>query len=293
MPPPIPTRRSGVSWSPMSPSSALAASTGSSLRGDRATRERRIASMRESHEPSYMHSFALTERYAVLVAFPSSSTHSAWRLSGRPFIENYKWKPELGTKVLVFDRNDGGAPRHLRGGGRASPSTTSTPSSARAELTILTCPPTTTATIIDSFYLERLRTGNGRPPSPCFPVCCAIAQPRRRRASPRKRSARFPSSCRGSTTVSCNGRPYRYAYGVGGDRRRRARIREPRGQDRRRERARPSSGMSPAAPRRAGFRASPAAGRARGRRGAALGRPRRRTRGAPTCSSSMPRPWAS
>ena len=58
-------------------------------------------------EPSYMHSFALTERYAMLVAFPLVVNPLRLALAGRPFIENYRWKPELGTRVLVFDREDG------------------------------------------------------------------------------------------------------------------------------------------------------------------------------------------
>ena len=28
-------------------------------------------------------------------------------LSGKPFIENYAWRPELGTKLQVFDRETG------------------------------------------------------------------------------------------------------------------------------------------------------------------------------------------
>lgn len=58
-------------------------------------------------EPGYMHSFAITERYVVLVEFPLLV--APWRLllSGRPFIENYRWKPERGSRFLVIDRNDG------------------------------------------------------------------------------------------------------------------------------------------------------------------------------------------
>ena len=39
-------------------------------------------------------------------------------LRGRPFIENYEWKPELGTRIHVVDLRDGSAPRHVRGGSR-------------------------------------------------------------------------------------------------------------------------------------------------------------------------------
>ena len=43
-----------------------------------------------------MHSFAMTERHLVLVAFPLVVNPLQLALGGRPFIENYRWKPELG-----------------------------------------------------------------------------------------------------------------------------------------------------------------------------------------------------
>ena len=57
--------------------------------------QRRIGSHRIS-EPSYMHSFAMTERHLVLVGFPLVVNPLQLALGGRPFIENYRWKPELG-----------------------------------------------------------------------------------------------------------------------------------------------------------------------------------------------------
>ena len=36
----------------------------------------------------------------------SSSTRSASRSRGRPYIENYRWKPELGTRFTLIDRDD-------------------------------------------------------------------------------------------------------------------------------------------------------------------------------------------
>ena len=43
-----------------------------------------------------------------------SSTRSRSPLSGRPFIENFRWKPELGTRFTLFDRTTGEATRPLR-----------------------------------------------------------------------------------------------------------------------------------------------------------------------------------
>jgi beta,beta-carotene 9',10'-dioxygenase len=65
-----------------------------------------ITSIR-SKEPSYMHSFALTENYVILVEFPLVINPIDLLVSGKPFIENFKWKPERGTKFTVVSRSDG------------------------------------------------------------------------------------------------------------------------------------------------------------------------------------------
>ena len=56
-----------------------------------------------------MHSFGLTERWLVLAEFPLVVNPISIPLSGRPYIENYRWKPELGTRFTLIDRNTGKA----------------------------------------------------------------------------------------------------------------------------------------------------------------------------------------
>ena len=58
-------------------------------------------------EPAYMHSFGLTERWLVLAEFPYVVNPISIPLSGRPYIENYRWKPELGTRITLVDRRTG------------------------------------------------------------------------------------------------------------------------------------------------------------------------------------------
>ena len=60
-------------------------------------------------EPAYMHSFGLTERWLVLAEFPLVVNPISIPLSGRPYIENYRWKPELGTRITLIDRDTGEA----------------------------------------------------------------------------------------------------------------------------------------------------------------------------------------
>lgn len=176
---------------------------------DRAT-QRRIASMRVA-EPSYMHSFALTERYAVLVAFPLVVNPLSLALSGRPFIENYKWKPEQGTRVLVFDREDGA----LRGAYEAEARFAFHHVNAfehGGELTI-DMAAYDDATIVDSLYLERLRNA---PPPPA-------AQARLLRYRVDLEGGRVAEEELSDVPLELpridyrehNGRPYRYVYGTG------------------------------------------------------------------------------
>jgi beta,beta-carotene 9',10'-dioxygenase len=176
---------------------------------DRAT-QRRIAAMRVS-EPSYMHSFALTERYAVLVAFPLVVNPLRLASGARPFIENYRWKPEQGTRVLVFDRENG----ELRGRYEAEPCFSFHHVNAferNGEL-IVDMAAYEDATIVDSLYLERLRA---EPPPPS-----ALARLWRYRIDldrskvDEEQLSDAPLELPRIDYRERNGRPYRYVYGVG------------------------------------------------------------------------------
>ena len=56
-----------------------------------------------------MHSFGLSERWIVLAEFPYVVNPLRLAFSGRPYIENYRWKPELGTRFTLIDRETGEA----------------------------------------------------------------------------------------------------------------------------------------------------------------------------------------
>jgi beta,beta-carotene 9',10'-dioxygenase len=59
------------------------------------------------NEPSYMHSFALTQHYVIFTEFPFVVNPLSLMLKGKPFIQNFVWKPEKGTQFLVIDRQSG------------------------------------------------------------------------------------------------------------------------------------------------------------------------------------------
>jgi beta,beta-carotene 9',10'-dioxygenase len=69
----------------------------------------RIVGRRTTKAPAYVHSFGLSERFVILVEGPYVVNPLRLATSGKPFIENYRWKPELGTKVTLFPL-DGSAP---------------------------------------------------------------------------------------------------------------------------------------------------------------------------------------
>jgi len=69
--------------------------------------QRRLLGTIPTEEPAYMHSFGMTEHYIILAEYPLVVNPLSTLLSGKPFIENYHWKPERGTHFLILDRQDG------------------------------------------------------------------------------------------------------------------------------------------------------------------------------------------
>lgn len=58
-------------------------------------------------EPAYMHSFGLSERWFILAEFPFVVDPLKLALQRRPYIENYRWKPQRGTRFTLVDRRSG------------------------------------------------------------------------------------------------------------------------------------------------------------------------------------------
>src|SRR5260370_1932596 len=70
-------------------------------------RQRRLLGTIPTQEPAYMHSFGMTEHYVILAEYPLIVNPLSMMMSGKPFIENYHWKPEHGTHFLILDKQDG------------------------------------------------------------------------------------------------------------------------------------------------------------------------------------------
>ena len=71
--------------------------------------DRRHVGSVDTDRPAYMHSFALTPRYVVLTEFPLRLDPRRFLKPGRqpPFIEQFEWEPERGTRIVVLDRTTG------------------------------------------------------------------------------------------------------------------------------------------------------------------------------------------
>jgi beta,beta-carotene 9',10'-dioxygenase len=67
---------------------------------------RKIASL-PVHKPSYMHSFGMSQNYIILTEFPLVVNPLSLLLWLKPYIENFKWKPDRGTPFWVLNRFTG------------------------------------------------------------------------------------------------------------------------------------------------------------------------------------------
>ncbi len=159
-------------------------------------------------QPAYMHSFGLTQRWLVLAEFPFVVNPLALALSGRPYIENYRWKPELGTRFTLVDRLTG----ESLGGFHADPCFAFHHVNAYddGEEVVVDLCALNDAGVIEDLYLERLRAGK--------PV--AAAELTRFRLRPSDRSVKRERLADSDIELPrinyarCNERPYRYVWGV-------------------------------------------------------------------------------
>lgn len=71
------------------------------------TTVRRLIASLPNDRPSYMHSFATTDQFVVLVENPLVVNPLKLRFTRRPYIERYEWRPELGTRIRVVRKQDG------------------------------------------------------------------------------------------------------------------------------------------------------------------------------------------
>jgi beta,beta-carotene 9',10'-dioxygenase len=161
-------------------------------------------------EPSYMHSFGLSERWLVLAEFPLVVNPLALALSGRPYIENYRWKPERGTRFTLVERSTG----ESLGGFQTDACFAFHHVNAYdqdGEVVVDICA-FEDAAVIEDLYLERLRSGEQ-------PLASAeltrFRLDLRARSVARERLSDTDIELPRINYGRCNERPYRYVWGNG------------------------------------------------------------------------------
>ncbi|MGH2991743.1 MAG: carotenoid oxygenase family protein [Solirubrobacterales bacterium] len=178
--------------------------------GSRSRRE--IASI-PVREPAYMHSFGISERYVVLAEFPlvvNPLRLATSALAGRPFIDNYEWKPDRGTRFLAIDRATG----ELRGPFEAEPFFGFHHVNAfeRDGELVVDLIAYEDASIIDVLEIERLRDPEGGLPGGRLRRCRVPLAGGQVRTEP---LADAGMDLPRINYRSRNERSYRYAYGAG------------------------------------------------------------------------------
>jgi carotenoid cleavage dioxygenase-like enzyme len=168
----------------------------------------RLATM-PVREPAYMHSFGLTPRWLVLAEFPFVVNPPVLALSGRPYIENFRWKPDRGTRFHLIDRASGEVSGPFEADARFAFHHVNAYEDGD-ELVVDACTYPDPGVVRD-LYLERLR--EGKPVQP--------AHLERFRIAPATGSVSIerlidePIDLPRINYMRCNERPYRYVWGVG------------------------------------------------------------------------------
>jgi beta,beta-carotene 9',10'-dioxygenase len=176
------------------------------------TRQTRIIAELPVQLPAYMHSFAVTENYAVLVEFPFVAVPVAIPLSGRPFIENYHWKPHRGTRFSVIDLATGKL--HATCQGEPFFAFHHVNAYERDGDIVLDLCAYDNADILRALYLDRLRSD--QVPLPYS----ELRRYRLRLGGGDVTREPFPPAPIELPRIDYdrrNGRPYRYVYGAGSD----------------------------------------------------------------------------
>jgi carotenoid cleavage dioxygenase-like enzyme len=160
-------------------------------------------------EPAYMHSFGLTERWLVLAEFPFVVNPLALALSGRPYIENYRWKPERGTRFTLVDRASGRAETGFQTEACFAFHHVNAYEDGDEVVVDLCAFPD--PGVIEDLYLERLR--EGKPVS--FAELTRFRLRRSDRSVRRERLADGGVELPRINYMRCNERPYRCVWAVG------------------------------------------------------------------------------
>jgi carotenoid cleavage dioxygenase-like enzyme len=174
--------------------------------------QRRLIGRIPVSRPGYMHSFAITEHHVVLVEFPLTVNPLRLLLAGRPFIDNYRWHGDRPTRFLVMNSDDG----KLRGVYETDAFFSFHHINAfeDGEALVVDLCAYDDATVVDALRLDALRNEETTVP-PGYPTRYRLDMNTGSIES--RRLADVAMELPRVAYSRVNGRPYRYAYGIGSD----------------------------------------------------------------------------
>ena len=173
--------------------------------------KQRVVAKLPVERPAYMHSFGMSQDHLVLTEFPLVVNPIDLRLSGKPFIQNYRWEPERGLVFHIVEKDTGKLVRTaMADASFAFHHVNAFADGDRLAVDVIVYPD---ATIIDQLYLARLRssapiTATGTLTR--FHIPFASDAPVTRRTL-----ADMPLELPRINYESCAGKPYRYVWGTG------------------------------------------------------------------------------
>lgn len=110
--------------------------------------------------PAYMHSFGMTQNYIILTEFPMTVNPLALRFQLKPFIQNYRWQPQQGTRIHIISKQGGSiVATHETDAMFAFHHINAYEEGGNIVMDIVAHD---NAEVIDSFYLGNLRNPSGR-----------------------------------------------------------------------------------------------------------------------------------
>lgn len=162
-------------------------------------------------EPAYLHSFAITERYAIIVAGPFVVRPLELALSGRPLIENFRWKPDRATTIYVLDRHTGDRVATLEADALFCFHHIN--AFERGQEIVMDLIGYDDPSVIDDLYLDAIQAGSkvGRPPTPRRLKIALAGTP----TVSMEQLADIPFEMPRINYSRHNTKPYRYTYGAG------------------------------------------------------------------------------
>ena len=182
---------------------------------DPGSKRRDVRATLSVDRPSYMHSFAVTERYAVLSEWPIRVNPVDMLIDGKPFIENYVWDEDAPTRFRIVRLSDGEEVATVE----AEAAFGFHHVNAFEQSGELVCDVVTyeDSSIIDKLYLDRLRSPE---PSPAVGTLQRYRLPLRgtTESPPRVTPERLSDTKLELPRIheaQVEGRPYRYVYGIG------------------------------------------------------------------------------